>query len=157
MIDEFFPCLRSLSLVCPLALLFALSFGSAQLGRFPWVPLSLGRYGPCHSSTRSAGPFLQGPIVQVWRSALSGASAIRHSGIYGRSSSATAALLGALRAQRFAALALDRPSDRCSLRHPACPALGNVWRWLGPHLLELAHGSSGARRSQSLWRLASCC
>ena len=113
--------------------------------------LSLSR----HSSTRSAGLFLQAPIVQVWRSALSGAWAIRHSGIYGRSSSAAAALFGALRAQRFAALALDRPSDRCSLRHPACPALGNVWRWLGPHLLELAHGTSGARRSRSLWRLAS--
>ncbi len=43
MIDEFFSCLRSLSLVCSLALLFALSFGSAQLRRFPWVPLALAR------------------------------------------------------------------------------------------------------------------
>ena len=71
---------------------------------------------------------------------LSGARAIRHSGIYGRSSSAAAALLGALWALRVAALALDRPGARCSLRLSASPALGNLWRWLGFHLLELAHG-----------------
>ena len=80
----------------------------------------------------SAGPFLQGPLVQVCRSALSGARAIRQSGIYGRSNSTAAALLGALRARQSAALAMDRPGARSGARRSltlAWASLARVSPW----------------------------
>ena len=76
----------------------------------------------------SAGPLLQGPLVQVCRSALSGARALRHSGIYGRSRSAAAALLGALRARRSAALAMDRPGARSGARRSLALAWASLAR-----------------------------
>ena len=131
-------------LLLHLLLLCVLTFLCASLLAFFCVPLfacvlpaffdTCPTLGPSRSSTQQialapkargalaighwlscAGPFLQGPLVQVCRSALSGARAIQHSGIYGRSNSVAAALLSDLRARQSAALAMDRPGARSAI------------------------------------------